>query len=72
MRLDAPGGALDARDGLAWAGQTFDGTLDGAPSGERASEPLEITARGGWQTVEFTVAAASVALVEITPAKAMA
>ena len=48
----------------------FDGTVDGAPSGERTSEPLEITSRGGWQTVEFTVAAASVALVEITPAKA--
>ena len=47
-------------------------TVDGAPSGERTSEPLEITSRGGWQAVEFTVAAASVALVEITPAKAMA
>ena len=70
VRLEAPEGALDARDGVTWAGQTFDGTVDGAPSGERTSEPLEITSRGGWQAVEFTVAAASVALVEITPAKA--
>ena len=40
--------------------------------GAAARSSAVTSTQGGWQAVEFTVAAASVALVEITPAKAMA
>lgn len=49
--LDAGSGGVMAKYGLQWAGQTFDGSVDGNPVGERTTTPVAKTA-GGLYTIQ--------------------
>ena len=60
-RLEVRGGSnVSATHGILWAGQTFDGSVDGAPVGTRVTEPV-ISSSGAWT---FSLDPATVAVLE--------
>ena len=59
-------GDIGAKSGLAYAGQTFDGSVDGAPVGPRREETLEVVREaGGDVRVSFEATPASVNVVVV-------
>merc|ERR1712107_253269 len=66
FRLQSVKGGLLAKDGLRFAEQTFDGSLDGLPAGERKGEVIPMhSQQASVEVGPFVVQAASAVLVTI-------
>ena len=61
-RLLTKGGAINATSGLTYDGMTFDGTMDGYPTGSSANEVTTVSERSSFRV---SVAPASVVVCEI-------
>merc|ERR1712224_764827 len=62
FRLESAAGGLLAKDGLRFAEQTFDGSIDGLPAGERKGEVVSLHSRQTFvEAGPFIVQAASAA-----------
>ena len=63
LRLAPKANGLHAVDGIAYAGQTLDGTPDGRVMGQRIPERINSTCQQGSETFAFELAPASAALL---------
>ena len=66
VRLQAAGGRLDATGPFTFGGQTFDGSTDGRPVGEKRVEHVAVRLVAGQPTVTFTLGVAEAAVVSVT------
>ena len=66
-RLQAPAPAQTAREGIRYAGLSFDRSVDGAPVGRRAEEPVSCELGGHGLEMRVAVAPLSAVIIRVSP-----